>query len=280
MDDFIAKIKNYIVEAQLALDQGIIPQHVKGATCQSYILFDRERIPLGFFKMGSPDEIDCECVGYRLDHAHFSGVPPTQHACIRCESIWGNRRGSFQLYVGEGKVMGHLPFHEYETVPADQVRKIAILDIRLLNSDRHEYNLIYEDERLIPIDHSGILTTNSLVGFLWIAWAQSHTAFSKEEKVYINSLNPMDDYRLLIDEFKFSHARAATCYLATLFLKIGTECGFTAGEIGGLMTLRQLEGSAHQVSIFKQLLEQIKGQPMHTWCEQVKKTIKGMSEWI
>lgn len=280
MHDFDSKIKDFIKEAQLALDQGVLPRHVTEATGESYILFDQEEKPLGFFKIGSPDEILCECIGYRLDHAGFAGVPPTEQTRMKCESLWGNRRGSFQLFVGGGYVMGHLPFQEYETVPDEQVRKIAILDIRLLNSDRHEYNLIYENETLIPIDHSEILTTNSLVGFLWTEWPQAHTLFSEGERAYIEHLNPMEDYRLLIDEFKFSRSRAATCYLATLFLQIGMKCGFTVGEIGGLMLLRQLEGYPHQVCTFKQVLDRVKELPMHTWDHHVKKAIQGMSECV
>lgn len=280
MGDFNPEIKNFIQEAQLALDQGVLPIRSKEATAEAYVLLNRNQVPIAFFKMATEDEVICECVGYRLDHAGFCSVPPTTEALLRSEVWQGGRKGAFQLFAGEGKVMGQLPFAAYKNVPPEQVRKIAILDIRLINSDRHEYNLIFDKEKLIPIDHSRIFTTNSLAGFIWTSWHQSHTPFSEEEKKYIEQLNPMEDYSLLIEEFGFEPKRAATCYLATLFLKIGMKCGLTAGEIGGLMLLRQMEGFPMQVCIFKQLFDQIEKLPMHTWDEHVRKTIEGISTCV
>jgi len=55
-----------------------------------------------------------------------------------------------------------------------EVQKVAILDIRLLNMDRNEGNLLVtEDYRLIPIDHGMCIPINLDIeeyDLCWMNW--------------------------------------------------------------------------------------------------------------
>jgi hypothetical protein len=105
-----------------------------------------------------------EVAAYVLDHpvdgfkscgtAGFSGVPPT--TLVRCLHMGKEFKiGSLQMFVenhGSCEDMGPRDF------PVQEVQKIAVLDIRLANADRHAGNvLMCRDEedhlKLVPIDH-------------------------------------------------------------------------------------------------------------------------------
>ena len=81
-----------------------------------------------------------ECAAYLLDHESFAGVPATSLVSVRhprwkdCEKI-----GSLQSYVQ------HFCSAEdvgYSRFLASDVHRIAILDMRLLNCDRHSGNVL------------------------------------------------------------------------------------------------------------------------------------------
>lgn len=113
-----------------------------------------------------------ECAAYLLDHPKcgrrsfsgevwgFSRVPPT--VLVRCLHRGFNhpegvnvKIGSLQMFVennGSCEDMGPTAF------PAEEVHKIAVLDMRMANADRHAGNILVskgEDGQtmLIPIDH-------------------------------------------------------------------------------------------------------------------------------
>lgn len=120
-----------------------------------------------------------EVAAYILDHTidgcksdgaiGFSGVPPT--ALVRCFHMEEFKIGSLQMFVsncGSCEDMGPQDF------PVEEVHKIAVLDIRLANADRHAGNiLVCQDDgghlKLVPIDHGYCLpekVSNHLYVFL------------------------------------------------------------------------------------------------------------------
>lgn len=102
---------------------------------------------------------------YSGDEVGFSGVPPT--VMVKCLhegfyhpdgfdcSVGNAKMGSLQMFVknqGSCEDMGPRDF------PVEEVHKIAVLDMRLANADRHAGNILFSkgaDARieLIPIDH-------------------------------------------------------------------------------------------------------------------------------
>lgn len=261
----MGEVEQYLQEAMLAFDRGILPMAAAGGTGEVYVLYNTEHEPLGVFKTGSSAEALCEQISYALDYKGFAGIPKTMEMTLPCPWFKELKRGSFQCFAGSGLVLGHYPSKDNSKIAASEVRKIAILDIRLLNSDRHEYNLIYEDGVLIPIDHGHVLSESCTTSFRWQEWPQVFTPFSEVEKSYIRSLNPLNDYTLLLERFQLSKKRASILYLSTIFLQNGMECGLTIGEIGSLMELRCYSWLSTPTNLFRQLWDELQDEPMHLW---------------
>jgi hypothetical protein len=106
--------------------------------------------------------------------------------------------GSLQEYVengGSAEDMGSAAFN------ADEVHRIGILDVRLLNLDRHLGNILVQRDakgapHLIPIDHSFCLpsyTELQDVHLEWTYWRQCSEPFSPATLRYIARLDPIAD---------------------------------------------------------------------------------------
>jgi hypothetical protein len=118
-----------------------------------------------------------EVAAYILDHqvveresgrsVGFSGVPPTAivRSLHRGKSF---KVGSLQMFKendGSCEDMGPRAF------PVKEVHKIAVLDIRLANADRHAGNILVSKEegatyKLIPIDHGYCLPEKVIIFLL------------------------------------------------------------------------------------------------------------------
>jgi len=99
--------------------------------------------------------------------------------------------------------------------PTDEVHKIAVLDVRLLNLDRNACNILVQNtvdpitketrKRLIPIDH-GLTLPDSLAiqsfDLAWLSFPQAEEAFSEKTLQYISKLNIDSDVELLEKNFK------------------------------------------------------------------------------
>ena len=148
-----------------------------------------------------------EVAAFMLDHGGFSGVPMTtlaeaRHpsfnnngsrlkvieggASIGAHSIVNNsaavspsekKPGSFQEFVRTECSMDDL---SPSKISVDEVHKIAILDIRLMNADRNAANLLCRRKRdnsieLVPIDHGFCLRSVADVSWMdwcWLDWPQ------------------------------------------------------------------------------------------------------------
>lgn len=212
-----------------------------------------------------------EVAAFLLDHPlrdgdseGFAGVPPT--AMVRCDSsvipvpagspvtpLDGfdvGKVGSLQQFVSavsNCEDMGPSSF------PACEVHKIAILDMRLANTDRNGANILVQEQqqlpasssnsssgsslRLVPIDHGYCLPeTWEDCTFEWLYWPQAKKPFSAEALEYIQRLDGEADLALLQQSGWVLRAECALVLLAsTLLLKKGAAAGKTAYEIGSLM---------------------------------------------
>jgi hypothetical protein len=148
-----------------------------------------------------------EVAAYLLDHGGFSGVPMTTLAEARhpafntngarlnlCEggasvgthslnpqtsatSSLKKKVGSFQEFVHSECTMDDL---SPSMIPVDEIHKIAILDIRLMNADRNSANLLCKRKpdnsiELVPIDHGYCLRDVcdvSWMDWVWLDWPQ------------------------------------------------------------------------------------------------------------
>ncbi|CAN6272371.1 unnamed protein product [Urochloa humidicola] len=188
-----------------------------------------------------------EVAAYLLDHpidecrsengTGFSGVPPT--ALVRSSHVGKEFKiGSLQMFVenqGSCEDMGPRAF------PVKEVQKIAVLDIRLANADRHAGNILVckdgDHVQLVPIDHGYCFPEKfEDCTFEWLYWPQARVPFSAETLAYIKSLDAGKDIALLkFHGWELSSKCARVLHVSTMLLKKGAERGLTPYDIGSIM---------------------------------------------
>lgn len=189
-----------------------------------------------------------EVAAYILDHpvgdlksgqsVGFSGVPPTTlvRSSHRGKSF---KIGSLQMFKennGSTEDMGPGAF------PIKEVHKIAVLDIRLANADRHAGNILVCKEeggnhKLIPIDHGYCLPEEfEDCTFEWLYWPQAREPFDTETIDYIKSLDAEKDIKLLkLHGWELSPRCARVLRISTMLLKKGASRGLTPYDIGRIL---------------------------------------------
>lgn len=195
-----------------------------------------------------------EAAAYILDHPisgprssfsneiGFSGVPPT--VMVRClhgghgkEDI---KIGSLQMFM---KNHGSCEDIGPQSFPIEEVHKIAVLDLRLANADRHAGNILLcregENGRvaLVPIDHGYCLPENfEDCTFDWLFWPQAHRPFDSRTLAYIKSLDAELDLSLLkFYGWEPSLECSRTLRISTMLLQKGAERGLTPYDIGNIL---------------------------------------------
>jgi len=165
-----------LARAGEGLGQGLAPSLALDGMGGTYVLRDAKRRPVAAFKprdeepfapnnprglagkMGQPGIHPAipsgeshlrEVLAYRLDHGGFASVPPTVQAealhpafnvqSIQALSRYGAKVGSLQAWVGDSELAADMG---YSSFPAAEVHKLAILDLRMLNTDRNDGNIL------------------------------------------------------------------------------------------------------------------------------------------
>ncbi|KAJ7953962.1 Phosphatidylinositol 4-kinase [Quillaja saponaria] len=200
-----------------------------------------------------------EVAAYLLDYDHFANVPPTAlvkitHSIFNVnDGVNGNKPQKKKL-VSKIASLQQFIRHDFDasdhgtsSFPVASVHRIGILDIRILNTDRHAGNLLvrkldgvggFGQVELIPIDH-GLCLPETLEDpyFEWIHWPQASIPFSEDELQYIENLNPFQDYEMLRRELPMiREACLRVLVLCTIFLKEAAAYGLCLGEIGEMMS--------------------------------------------
>lgn len=208
-----------------------------------------------------------EVAAYLLDYGHFANVPPTAlvkitHSIFNVnDGVTANKNNnnttqktkkqfsklaSFQQFIPHDFDASD---HGTSSFPVSAVHRIGILDIRILNTDRHAGNLLvrkleidgverFSQVELIPIDH-GLCLPESLEDpyFEWIHWPQASIPFTDEELIYIQDLNPFHDAEMLKTELPMiRESSLRVLILCTIFLKEAAAYGLTLAEIGEMMS--------------------------------------------
>ncbi|KAL4571784.1 hypothetical protein LXL04_018549 [Taraxacum kok-saghyz] len=209
-----------------------------------------------------------ELAAYLLDHDGFAGVPPSALVKI-CHVTFNINHSSTSnpnsIKSPPFKITSIQRYVEHETDAGDlgpsgfsisSVHRIGILDIRLLNLDRHAGNMLVKNfhgsyaagaAELIPIDH-GFCLPESLDDpyFEWLHWPQSSMPFSETEAEYISNLDPFKDAELLRTELPLIRECSVRVFiLCTIFLKKATCAGLSLADIGQMMTREFIGGEEH-----------------------------------
>ncbi|KAA8547869.1 hypothetical protein F0562_004298 [Nyssa sinensis] len=235
-----------------------------------------------------------EVVAYLLDYDHFANVPPTglvkiTHSIFNVnDGVNGNKHQNMMQVSKIASFQQFIP-HDFDasdhgttSFPVSAVHRIGILDVRILNTDRHAGNLLVRkldgvgrlgQVELVPIDH-GLCLPESFEDpyFEWIHWPQASIPFSEDELEYIDHLDPVRDSEMLRMELPMiREACLRVLVLCTIFLKEAAAFGLCLAEIGEMMS-REFQGHEEEPSELevicieaRKLLEE-----GETWCFKEK----------
>jgi hypothetical protein len=207
-----------------------------------------------------------EVAAFMLDHEGFSDVPmttlvearhPNFHtggaklncsqggASIGAHSIYGSaapartcekKVGSFQEFVRTECSMDDI---SPSKICVEEVHKIAVLDIRLLNADRNAANLLCRRRsdnslQLIPIDHGFCLRSSADVSWMdwcWLDWPQLKEPVSEATRSYIMRLDIEEDAKTLREVFNIDQKAIDYFRASSRLLKLGISKGLTLYDI-------------------------------------------------
>ncbi|KAG7364528.1 phosphatidylinositol 3- and 4-kinase [Nitzschia inconspicua] len=219
-----------------------------------------------------------EVAAFMLDHGGFSGVPMT--TLVECRHPTFNINGSrLTVAAGGASVGAHslgqgspgstaIPkkvgsFQEFvrcecsmddlspSKVSVDEVHKIAILDIRLMNADRNSANLLCRRRRdnsieLVPIDHGFCLRSVADVSWMdwcWLDWPQLKEPMSKKTKQYIQNLDINKDVQILRERLNICDEALDYFYASSSILKAGAQAGLSLYDIAVMCCRNDNEGA-------------------------------------
>lgn len=211
-----------------------------------------------------------EVAAYILDHDSFSGVPMTtlteaRHPAFHSNgsmlklSQGGAALGNHSLQLGSSStkppetlkkvgscqeyVNGECSMDDLSPskISVDEVHKIAVLDIRIMNADRNSANLICRRKpqdpdffELFPIDHGYCLRTVADVSWFdwcWLDWPQMKQPISKKTRSYILNLDIEKDARMLKERLNIPERALDYFRASTKLLQEGVRCGLTLYDI-------------------------------------------------
>jgi len=285
----VPRVQGLVVEVAIAIASGVDPLPVSSGLGGAYFLCNRNgdtvavakpideeplalNNPKGFTgsMLGRPglkrsvrvgETGIREAAAYLLDYGGFAGVPPTALVKFSHVTFHVNnparvssppyKIASLQRYVDHDSDAGDLGPSGFSV---SSVHRIGILDIRLLNIDRHSGNILVGkcgQERyslggveLVPIDH-GLCLPEWLDDpyFEWLHWPQASVPFSDVEMDYIINLDPFEDAKLLRTKLPcLSESSIRVLIVCTIFLKKAASAGLCLGNIGEMMTRDCLGG--------------------------------------
>ncbi|KAI8468286.1 MAG: phosphatidylinositol 3 and 4-kinase-domain-containing protein [Monoraphidium minutum] len=183
-----------------------------------------------------------------LDHGRFAGVPATAMVQLQLGGAGGRAKvGSLQQFVAAESDCEERGVSEF---PPSEVHKIAVLDLRLGNTDRNGANILARRGpggawELVPIDHGSCLPdTFEDLSFEWAWWPQASVPFDDRTLAYIASLDADRDAAALA-----AHGLALRpeCLRAlrvcTMLLQRGAAAGLTAAQIARVASRQALARS-------------------------------------
>eukprot|EP01048_Picozoa_sp_COSAG05_P010847 COSAG05_NODE_981_length_6302_cov_4.797034_2_plen_438_part_00 len=164
------------------------------------------------------------------------------------------RVGSLQQFAQHDGTAGDYGPAQF---PVQEVQKIAVMDIRWMNVDRHDANILVKKGAahltgpgleqaftLTPIDHGNLLPDCIEVmdyEWVWLEWPQVKAPLTPQSLDFIAALDPKADAALLDEKMAIRPACLAVARLAVTLLKQGAAAGLTLHE-SAMMIARSKEG--------------------------------------
>jgi len=232
------------------------PESIEDGCGTVYKLRDYSNNELAIFKPEEPENPRApwnELAAYLLDNG-VAGVPATGLVNLPIangDSITGKEKfGSIQEYLPETESAA-----DYGTgvFNVDDVHRIGVLDIRIMNCDRHSGNMLFceKTKRLVPIDHGlcfpSAFTEMGNASFDWLLFPQAKKPFSAETLAQIEAIDLERDLEVL-HELGMCEEQLLTVLMSTTVLKLGARLGKTLYEIG---TMVQRQGDRQKPSVLE-----------------------------
>jgi hypothetical protein len=164
-------------------------------------------------------------------------------------------------------------------LPYDQVHRIGLLDIRLLNLDRHLGNiLVAAEQRLIPIDHGYVLPSLrdvQDVSFEWLHFKQCKVPFDANTRRYALELDAGADARLL-RRLGLPEESVQAHYISTRYLQHGVSAGLTLYRLAATVQ-RNVPGTGPK-SPFEAMVDAVLGEGPLPLCVEDDEAGRGRIE--
>lgn len=185
-----------------------------------------------------------EVLAYQVDPEFFA-VPETYWAEV-CHVAFNDGHSKSNIKRKLGSLQRFVPaMSTAEDVGSslfsvEDVQKIAILDILLVNCDRNGGNILVHPEthRLVPIDHSFSLPdyfhVRDLRWFEWMNYRQSRQPLAKAVEKFLKELD-IQSWVEKASALKIREECIVTMEMAHVFLTKALSCGKNLHEIGRLM---------------------------------------------
>jgi len=197
------------------------------------------------------ESCDREVAAFITDRDGFSGVPPTVMVESEHEAYYYNdgnivpKVGSFQRYIRYDCIASDLSASLF---PVHEVHKIGILDIRMVNTDRNDSNLLVirknDKIELVPVDHGFCLPDRIDVAwcdFCWLDWPQARIPFNEETKIWISKMDIEADVRKLKMELNIREPCLRMMRIAGMLLKKGVKRNLCLHDIASILVRQDID---------------------------------------
>jgi len=175
-----------------------------------------------------------EVAAYKIDKG-FVGVPETMFVEVTNDKGI-TKRGSLQKFV---ETVGDMTDFGASKFSVDDVHKLGIFDIRILNMDRNDENILVTKSdnmwKFIPIDHTYTFPPTINSYFNWQYWSQTKQPFSATNLDFIQSIDVLSDASLLLDS-GIDERSVMNVMGSTLLLQKASVKGLTLFQIASLVS--------------------------------------------
>jgi len=174
-----------------------------------------------------------EVAAYKIDNS-FAGVPETHLVELNVDGT--SKQGSLQKFINNDGDCSDLGSSKFSV---ENVHRLGILDVRILNMDRNDENVLVQKSenewKLIPIDHTYAFPRKIDSYFNWQYWSQTKKPFSMENLSYISSIDVLSDARLLL-ETGIDKESIRNVIGSTLLLQKAAALGFNLFQIASMVS--------------------------------------------
>lgn len=192
-----------------------------------------------------------------IDQENFYGVPKTAIIKIHHWETLGMKRALLKFpklleFEGITKIGSLQEFIENDGssedvspsfFSVDEVHKIGILDLHLMNVDRNEGNILIKKRKdepkctyeLIPIDHGFCIPKYTQIDgtyWAWLNWPQSKIPFSPRMLKHIDEIDVDHDALILKSQLGIDNDCLRSMKISTMLLKKGIQHGFVLYDLG------------------------------------------------